>query len=60
MAKWEKDRKTNNDVKFTRLRSTNLTNNLGKLECSVKVSSSCSTSVTRRGTLVEKPVISHE
>ena len=31
----------------------------GELRCSEKVSSPCSTSVTRRVTLVKNPVISH-
>ena len=40
--------------------NTNPTKNGGELRCSGRVSSSCSTSGTRRVNLVKNPVISHE
>ena len=46
--------KTKNRVTGTPLRIG------GELSCSGRVSSSCSTSDTRRGNLVTNPVISHE
>jgi hypothetical protein len=57
-------KRTNNDpqntTQETRLSNMNLTKTRGELMCFFRVSSSCSTSGTHRGTLVTNPVKNHQ
>ena len=60
----KKDKRTNNDLQNMHIKlkisNTNPTKTRGELGCSGRVSSSCSTSDTRRVNLVTNPVINHE
>jgi hypothetical protein len=63
----EKDKRTNNDlqniIQKTKDRATRIplkTGGRGELECSGRVSNSCSTCGTSHATLVTNPVINHE
>ena len=66
--KWkvQKDKRTNNDLQKHAYKTknwvtrTHTTKNRGERRCSGRVSSSCSTSGTRRVNLVTNPVISRE
>jgi hypothetical protein len=72
MRKSKKDRRHNGQKKKDRQRSSKYTHKTkdrvtrtplktgGELRCSGRVSSSCSTSGTRRVNLVTNPVVNHE
>ena len=59
----KKDKRTNNDLQILHINkrpsNTNTTKNRRWTQVPGKISSSCSTSVTRRVTLVTNPVINH-